>query len=251
MLLSLLLLSAVAAISFSLATIVFVEIRASSDVQRTEPTFYATQAVVEEATFAIKRTTGQTAFPTSFNCIGQTNTCISLVVPPPTRYRDVVITEKISPLSTTYTNTANKYYLVNPDDLYADTDGGGSPDGSYGKLQVTNIGDVPVRVALCPITVNDCVTPGTGLWEFSDIRLNPGSALGTGNQVLSPTTSYTLYILYDGAQGGSQNGYVRIATFSGDGVTARGIPYFGKKAVDITASYLGLTRKYRAVIPEQ
>lgn len=55
LLLAVLILSAVTAISFSLATVAFVEIRASADVVRSEPALYVTQGQIEEAIFKVKR----------------------------------------------------------------------------------------------------------------------------------------------------------------------------------------------------
>lgn len=55
LMLAVLVLSAVTAIAFSLAVIVFIEIRSSGDSLRTEPALYATLGVTEEALFQYKR----------------------------------------------------------------------------------------------------------------------------------------------------------------------------------------------------
>jgi hypothetical protein len=55
LMLAILVLSAVVAIAFSLATIVFIEIRSSGDATRTEPALYASFAVTEEKLFQYKR----------------------------------------------------------------------------------------------------------------------------------------------------------------------------------------------------
>src|SRR5512141_2858685 len=55
LLLGLLIFTGVIAISFSVATIIFVEIKASGDVLRTEPSFYEAFASTEEALFRVKR----------------------------------------------------------------------------------------------------------------------------------------------------------------------------------------------------
>lgn len=55
LMLSVLVLAAITAISFSLATIVFIELRASGDVVRSEPSLYATLGITEEALFQYKR----------------------------------------------------------------------------------------------------------------------------------------------------------------------------------------------------
>lgn len=53
--LAVLVLSAVIAVAFSLATIVFIEIKSAGDALRTEPAVYATIGVTEEALFQYKR----------------------------------------------------------------------------------------------------------------------------------------------------------------------------------------------------
>jgi hypothetical protein len=55
LMLSVLVLAAITAIAFSLSTIVFIELRASRDVLRSEPALYATLGVTEEALFKYKR----------------------------------------------------------------------------------------------------------------------------------------------------------------------------------------------------
>ncbi len=55
LLLAILVMSAVTAIAFSVATIVLVEIRASGDVLRTEPALYTVQGVTEQAFYSFKR----------------------------------------------------------------------------------------------------------------------------------------------------------------------------------------------------
>jgi hypothetical protein len=244
LLLSILLLSAISAISFSLAAIVFVEIRASGDVQRTEPALYATQGALEEATFDIKRGAGN-AYTPSVNCI-MPETCVSLAFVSG-YFRDPGTVEKVLSSSTSYENTKNVYYLVDPDDIYADNDGNGSPDGSFAKIKLTNLGSVPVHVSLCEVLINDCITGGTA-WD-----MDTGLAAFGGvaqDDTLSPASSYQLFIYYQGPPQGPP-GFVKVETFGPDTTTPRGMPYFGKKKVDITASYLGLTRKYETLIPEE
>ncbi len=53
--LAVLVLAGITAIAFSVAAIVFVEIRASGDLLRTEPALYAVQSVTEEALYSSTR----------------------------------------------------------------------------------------------------------------------------------------------------------------------------------------------------
>src|SRR3989338_7787337 len=55
LLLALLVLSAILAIRFSLATILLTEVKSSGDLIRTEPAFYAAEGITEEALYKIKR----------------------------------------------------------------------------------------------------------------------------------------------------------------------------------------------------
>lgn len=71
LLLGILILASITAISFSLATIAFVEIRSSADVVRSEPALYVIQGQIEEAIFKVKRAVPTGTFNgmdfTSFN----------------------------------------------------------------------------------------------------------------------------------------------------------------------------------------
>jgi hypothetical protein len=245
LLLSLLILSAVTAISFSLATIVFIETRASSDVQRTEPALYGTLAVLEDASFDIKRGAGNPR-PTQMNCLSP-GVCVNMTSTV-SSLRDNTIIEKIPSTASDY-NSSVKFYLINPDDLYTDVDGDGSPDGGYGKIRVTNIGNVPFRASLCKFTVNDCVS-GTATWEF-DTLLNPASSveLSITDDSFMPKYSYQLYLVYGGA--GTTDAFAEIESFDANGSTPKGLPYFGQKLLDVQATYVGITRRYRALIPVQ
>jgi Tfp pilus assembly protein PilE len=75
LLLSILVLAAILAISFSLASVAFVEIRSSGDLVRTEPTYYSADAISEQALFKVKRnaTDTQLTYDSNLNKVNLTS----------------------------------------------------------------------------------------------------------------------------------------------------------------------------------
>ena len=92
MLLSILVLSAILAISFSLSTILFVEVRNSGDLLRTEGALYGSQSATEEALFNIKRE------PPSFSYSSQEGK-VSINTSAPTYTDNPIIQVQVPPLS--------------------------------------------------------------------------------------------------------------------------------------------------------
>jgi hypothetical protein len=231
MLLAILVLSAITAISFSLATIVFIEIRTSGDVMRTEPTLYASQAITEEALFKVKRS-APVMYTANLNGIVLDN-------PAP-----VEVPYSSSPLIVILkASTTKQYQMVNPDNLF---NGGG-----YGKLVVTLVNAVGTSI---DVSV-DQINPVTGNRDagYAGAHLTAASptltVLGCASSLtcISPTMQYELNI---------QNidpvlsATVSIETYKADGTTPQGLPHVGQTVLDIVASYAGLTRKYEVKIPE-
>jgi len=263
LLLSLLILGAITAIAFSLATIMFIEIRSSSDLQRSEPGLFVTQGILEEAIFKTKRIVGDSIIdpytnPVTTQCSG-TNP-----IPLSCQFNGVKAeitinaaettgrtNETILPTSTSYTTTPNVHYLVDAVNPYLDSNGDNSPDGGYGRIKITNVGQPPpashadIHVGMCVLDDTDCVGPPTA-WDFEQ-ALTPGTLVTW--TPLDPLKSYQLNIKNDTA---GLTGFVKIETFGpGPTFTPKGLPYFGKRSIDVTATYLGLTRKYRALVPTQ
>ncbi len=273
LLLSILILAAVSAIAFSLATVLFIEIRSSGDLVRTEPALYATQGVLEQAIFKIKRSVSDTLIPESDgtpndNCsVSVVLACVLNNVATTTQispYQDNPLTDLVLPSSDTYLNTKNSYYLLDPTDPYTDGDGNGSPDGNYTQIVIKNEGIVSsdgtaqadLEVALCRIDNTSCVDETTGAFtpsteDIGPITLNPGDQTDPidASDNLVPESSYALYVINTSPASDPANGFVKITS------SPTGLPYFGKKAVNVIAKYLGqtasgLTRKYKAIVPE-
>ncbi len=228
MLLAILVLSAITAISFSLATIMFIEIRSSWDVFRTEPTLYASGAITEEAIFKVKRSA-----PVGYaTCIPAGTPCTGIVLDNPAPavqvYATSPLVEVVSP------SVTKQHQIVNPNDLF-----GGA---GYGKLIVTflNAGaGLSLNVSV------DQIDPLNG-----DRLLAGSTTLNSSSPwtlVLQPTFQYELNVQDSSA---ITSATVAIDTYASNGITRQGLPYIGQTVLDIIASYAGLTRKYEVKIPD-
>lgn len=200
LLLAVLVLSAITAISFSLATIVFIEIRASGDVTRTEPALYGTQAEIEEVIYKVKRTIpddsqsatwpsgkNYSSFNSNFgdctapqtgsvivNAVSLKSQLCSLNLDP--AFRDTVLTT-----SDSFINSKNIYTLVNPLAPYSDNDNNGSLDGLYGKILFKYASGPDMRLYICKISTYDCVNVDGTLNTSADYGLTgTGGALFNG-----------------------------------------------------------------------
>jgi hypothetical protein len=254
LLLSILILAAITAIALSLATVLLIEIRTSGDLQRSEPALFATQGILEEAIFKIKHNVSDAVIPISGNCTGISLGCtlngVTLTTTIGSRNPDASITETIVPSNAVdYATTKYKYYLIDPDDPY-DCTNGGTPT-CYSQVTITNTGQpgshADLSVGLCEMDADDCVLVG---FDSEDTSLTPGEAVTFGSPILLPSKPYYIVIKNNSAGFTNVNGFVQIATLGPTG-TGLGLPYFGKKVVDVSAGYIGLTRKYRALIPTQ
>jgi hypothetical protein len=225
LLMALLVLGALMAISFSVATIVFVEIRASGDVARTERALYSAYAVTEEALFKNQRQASDLIYVTSLNGVDLTSTEELTSTSP---YTDSI------PAGTT-----KQYVLVDPNDP--------NGPGGYGGIKVVyaSSGSDVIQVSLFEINPNP-IPPDSGISPL------PPDTLEYFNDSwekldLSVGMQYQLDIKNDSGNAVSVNIY------SYDGGTPqldKGLPNIGTVNVDIIAKYLGLTRKYQAIIPK-
>jgi len=254
LLLAILVLSSILAISFSVATIMFSEIRTSGDLLRTEDAFYGAEAVSEEALFKIKR--GITSGFIYSTQIG----AVSLGSPAPTE--NVINPDStqrvIVPARSGFTSSANHYLFFNAN---ASSQSAGS---GYGKLTITNLSpnsNDAVTIYLCqydPAGVDEipCESPSSNpYWLVRAYNLTSAQTpltvdknYGVG---FDPAKQQEL-ILYNTSD---NNIYVQIQTFAAESPTgsgtypALGLPYFGQKSVDINATNSGVGRKIRVIIP--
>lgn len=251
LLLAILILSAIMAISFSIATILFIEIRTSSDLLRTEPALYAAEAVTEEALFKFKRElpTCPTGSP---NCFTSYPTSIGNVrldqpsVPTESSTSNPIFQVKISKTSDSFTNTSYRYPLFDEQNPT-----GGS---NFGRVKLTYLqtgNSAPLTVYICqfdPTSTYDspvCSNPsGSELyWLLNNSSLTVGSPITQDlNSILQQE------LIFVNSTG--QDAYVQIETFgTGPGYAPKGIPYIGEIAVDISAGNGPVTRKVRVKIP--
>jgi hypothetical protein len=240
LLLSVLLLAAISAIVFSLAGIVFVEIKSSSDVLRTEPALYAVLGLTEESLYQYRRTVPSgtmnvtTCLPANLNLCatsGSTFNGVTLNNPTPalqTYYPNPKI-------DVVYAGTKNRYQLLptNPNSF----------SQAYGRLDIDYL-KTGVTGTLA-ITITEYLQDGT-------------STVITPSPLTSVSGTYTYSGFRDGAQyqvqlenlnsSGGDNISVSLTTYNTVGQLV-GIPITTEQVVDVVAKYLGLTRKYTVKIP--
>lgn len=254
LMLALLVLAAITAISFSLATIVFIELRASRDLIRSEPNLYATLGVTEEALFQYKRYVNErddgTTVPTldvstctttdSDAVPARENVCrlgkVSLVLPLQASGERQPInfdqTPKIVTLFAGETKVLPLYSLNDFSLQYGRITLQRVPVGNTGRLLVSlrSIPQDPEQAETVSVAQN--------LSEGPPLTLN--SFFG-GFQ-------YELIIKNEDLVNNVQ---VNIASFgpSGNQNDPRGLPFIGQKVLKVVADYLGLTRTYTVYIP--
>jgi hypothetical protein len=245
LLLAILILSAIAAISFSIATILNIELRSSGDLARTEPAWYAAGARSEEHLFQIRRKVGEDSFPftTAINNLTLTGSSSALT--------DPIQQDRVLSGSASFSTARNRYRIYNPD-----TSSGHNPftdPSGYGKVEVTYLNTGAggqIHIYLCqynPTTSYDCSNPSNGTYMiYQDTTpLNEGGTiLLDGAYGFDPNKQQEL-IIYGS---GTSDRYVQIKSWDSVG-TPKGLPYFGITAVDIDAQGAAVTRSIRVRIP--
>ncbi|MBI3231956.1 MAG: LamG domain-containing protein [Candidatus Doudnabacteria bacterium] len=252
LLLSILVLSAIMAIAFSLATILLVEVRVSGDLLRTEPAIYAANAVTEEALFTVKRgyprCTGNCPNQFSYtNRLGAVD--VNNPAPKENPFNNPILIDKVLSTSNSIANTLNRYAFYDPNDI--------NQPGGFAELKVTYKntgvqGQIHVYVCEFKAPINflpidppiDCDTPTSADMLYQDSTpLNQGQS--TAIITLDKNKQQEL-IIY--SSGPIADRFVQIEAF-GPGSVPKGIPFFGETVVDIHAQYGGVTRALRVKIP--
>lgn len=224
LLLSLLILAGIAAISFSLASIIFIEIKASGDVPRTETALYASYAITEEALFKTERE-APVNYITSLNNVTMESTealeasspFVDTVLPTETNQYDFVDAAdpqagagyggaKVVYSSTTTDTLHIDLYEINPN----------PPPGQSGKTLIDSAD----------------LASFSAFWQKLDLDINLQYQLDVKNTSSTNSISVNIY------------------SYSDSGTTLKGLPNVGQTVVDIIAQYLGLTRKYHVIIPK-
>ncbi len=254
LLLSILVLSSITSVAFSLAAVTLIEVRTSGDVLRTEPVYYSDQGIAEEAVYLLKR---KAAADATFG-----SDCSPVFKPYSTPPDPSVVTGtkicgisadkslkvRIPPSATTY-QSAKKFYLFNPGAAKNNQYPGPS---NYGIINITNISQFndSVQVYICRLD-QECAAPGTYSWSV------PGDVLVKGEKgeygagfIDGNNYSYEVSILNLSPALTPHDLFVQIDTFDINGVP-QGLPYLNKKAVQIQSTRAGLTRRIEVQVPTQ
>lgn len=258
LLLSILVLSAILAISFSIATILFVEIRNSGDLVRTESAIYAAEGASEEAFFKLKRKVGSTfVYSNKLGLVGVDTPIESTTTP--LVYETVLNCEN---------NTFEKAARLPIYD--ADFPDVGS---NYGKIKVENFGDANLEVWVCqyrPNGLNDVGQPyasspcshrdSNEYWVNTDgdvVSTSPGSysakrqsivKASSASWILNITRQQEIVMLVPSC---TAPVLVKLTGYASDTVTEKPLPLVGETAVTIKANSSGVSRRLRLTIPKE
>lgn len=267
LMLSVLVLSAILAIALSLATVIFVEIRSSGDLIRTEPAYYAADAISEEALFKVKRHVpeGQFSYSSSINNVTLTNTQSSTSTP----IAQVIVSKN----SSTFANTTSHYKIYDKNCL-GPVQGGSTTcqeaGSGYGRIKITVLdtgNSDTLKLYLCQFdarksydptgtdstayTTIPCSDPDNftdNYWILQAATLTSDPSNNTRNISLNPYMQQEL-IMFDGNSSPSGDIYVQLESFDQND-NAKGLPLAGQQAVDINAGSGGVVRKIRTIIPD-
>jgi hypothetical protein len=253
--LAILVLSAILAISFSIATILFVEIRSSGDLVRTEGVFYGAEAISEEVFFKTKRNIGGT-FVYS-NKLGQ----VSVDTPvesdtAPLIYETVVTTSNCTFL------TAEHFPIYNPDHP---TEGSG-----FKKIKIENTGDSSLQAWVCqynpsgltdlgqPYATTVCANQDSNEYWTNTYGNVIGSGMNSKYQAVNGhssvewnlDTSLQQELVLTNYYPCSAPLLIRIIGYGSDGVTQKALPLIGETSVTVKADTGGVSRRLELRIPD-
>jgi hypothetical protein len=240
LLLAVLVLAAITAIAFSLATIIFIEIRASGDVMRTEPALYAVQGLSEEAFYKYARGVPDSQLsitdctPTSLNVCSLNGVSMNQPLP------SVRVFDPAPRLDTIKAAQTVTYPFIDPNNPNSFT-----PIHQNFSLTYLNSG----TSNSLNVIVYRYDTQG------NKTAVQPGAPAPV---VISPGGGFTYNITDNGQyelvlnnQANIDNSSILVQLDAQRTNGNREIPLVGKQVLDIRASYLGLTRKYEVILPLQ
>lgn len=241
LMLAVLVLSAVVAVAFSLATIVFIEIKSAGDALRTEPAVYGTIGVTEEALFQYKRFITPADYngfdvpscaPASLNVCSFVTATLSMPGTQPIRYDD-------SPrIQVVPKNTRISLPMYTADDF----------DKQYSSVQVEMLPTGNGRNVDLDINLNKTLINGdvvTGVIATSSVfeggppfTFAAFDTTGQYDLILdNSSNSVDITVAID---------TVRVNVGAGE---ADGLPFTGEEVLRIRAQTQGLTRTYQVRIP--
>lgn len=240
-----LVLAAMTAIVFSLATIVFIELKASRDLVRSEPNLYATLGVTEEALFQYKRYVNErsdggdvtlmdvpSCFPSNNNICKIGNVTLELPLessgdPQPLDFDE---TPKLTTIFAGETQIIPLYSLNDYTVQYGLV--------TLQRVPVGNTGNLSVSLRKIPQDPEQGETT-TFLFNLDEGDPEPINQFITGNQYELVIQNLDLV----------NNVQLNINSYAADGTTPKGLPFIGKKVLKVVANYFGLTRTYTVFIP--
>lgn len=258
LLLSILVLSAILAISFSIATILFIEIRTSGDLVRTEGAIYAAEGLSEEVLFKLKRKIGG-SFVYS-NKLG----LVTLDTPIESTTTPLVYETVLGCENNTFEKAA-RLPVYN-----SDTPEIGS---GYGKIKIENFGDANIDAWICqyrPNGLNDFGDPyasspcsnrdSNEYWINTTgdvVGTAPGIYVGKHESVVSAsnlnwsfdTNKQQEIVMF--VPGCTTSVLVKLTGYGSDGVTEKPLPLVGETSVTIKANSAGVSRKMRLTVPKE
>ncbi len=254
LLLSILILSAVMAIAFSIATILLVEVRVSGELVRTEPAIYAANGITEEALFTVRR-----GYP---RCVSNCGTNFSYskslgstaMQSQENLFNDPILNDTL-PSTAVSVTSAKRYALYDPSDI-------NRPSG-FGQIKVKYKAGFSgqIHVYVCQFTApqnfqsTDSPPDCNNISSSDMLYKNQGptsqnqglsSDQMTATMTLDPNKQQELIIFADTSP--SVNRAIQIQAFDGSG-SPKGLPYFGETVVDINAQSGNVTRSVRVKIP--
>lgn len=221
LMLAVLVLAGITAIAFSVAAIVFTEIRSSGDLLRTEPALYAVQSVTEEAFYSTTRDVTNFPFSTSINNVTLTTAQRSFD-PSPQAY-------------VVYYNTDTKFSLADSANPFRN---------AYTTVKIDYVSPIS------GVTVNVDVyqyqdTGNNGVVDTRQLTtLSPSWTINFANYSNAANSEFEIVL-----NTSSPNNSTVLITSARNGTPPSGLPLIGRAAYDVTASYLGLTRKYTVSVP--
>ncbi len=275
MLLAILILASILAITFSLTTILFIEVKNAADLQRTEGAIYGATGVGEQALFNLSRQ----ACPNNDCYTAQFNNSVTLVGPPTLVASSTpIIFDKIPPNSS-FTTTTKKYDFCGVNSSSAGC--------GYGKITLnyssanTDTAD-RLYAYMCEWDQNLFVISSTDdqLYGTTNTYSTPPcSATST------PASSSQCYWLVPGIANSCQSGgavylsgstnnsvtwrlnsnkqqqlilenrssthslYFSLSTFAGDETTPLGLPYVGRTGITVNTISGSVGRKIQVTVP--
>lgn len=248
LMLAILVLAAITAVAFSLATIVFIEIRSAGDSARTEPALYATLGVTEEALFQYKR-----------------------YFDPDGEKQDMDVTS-CTPEDETLIKNGTIYGIcsLNGITLSMPPEGGqpiafdNSPRVEFvGKgvtkvipMYIANDFDKQYRFVQVDVLPNETFSPINVSFEVTqEDEIEPTVVAGGS---VKPGVPYTYKgfsetgqydMILENPANNEQDVSVSISTIRVGDAEPDGLPYVGEQVLRIMANYAGLTRTYQVRIP--